>query len=88
MEKEEKQFYKEVEKERMEKKRKETKNAEKKKEKENFIKKFFPDCNSSPGRTFELTKKKLTITPARKKRVEKILEKGECSESKPAKLLS
>ena len=38
VEKEEKQFYKEVEKGRMEKKKKETKNAEKKKEKENFIK--------------------------------------------------
>ena len=77
MEKEEKQFYKEVEKEWMEKKRKETKNAEKKKENENFIKKFFPDC--------ELTTKKLTIKPARKRRVERILEKVECSESKPVK---
>ena len=38
VEKEEKQFYKEVVKERIEKKRKETKNAEKKKEKENFLK--------------------------------------------------
>ena len=71
----------------MEKRRKETKNAEKKKEKENFIKKIFPDCNSSPGGTFELKKKKLTITPARKRRVEKMLEKGECSESKPAKIV-
>ena len=62
----------EKKKEWMEKKRKETKNAEKKKEKENVIKKFFPYCNSSPSGTFELTKKKLTITPARKRRVEKI----------------
>ena len=61
VEKEEKQFYKEVAKERMEKKRKETKNAEKSKEKENVIIKFFPDCNTSPGGTLELTKKKYLI---------------------------
>ena len=60
-------------------KRKEAKNAEK----DNFVRKFFPDCNSSPGGTFDLTKKKLTITLARKRRVKEILEKGECSESEP-----
>ena len=68
----------------MERKRKE-RNAEKKKE--NFCRKFFPYSNSSPGGTFGLTKKKLTITPARKRRVEKMLEKDECSESKPARIL-
>ena len=57
------------------------------KEKKNFVNKFFLDCNSSPGGSFELIKKKPTMAPARKRRVEKILEKGKCSESKPAKLL-
>ena len=42
----------------MERKRKEVRNAAKKKEKENFVRKFFPDYNSSQGGTFGRTMKK------------------------------
>ena len=52
VEREEKQFFKLVEQERIERKRKEDKNAEKRNEKENFVRKFFPDSNSSPWWNF------------------------------------
>ena len=54
MEREERQFYKEVEKERVERQKKEEQNKFRHNEKENSIRKFFPESNSSPGGTFRL----------------------------------
>ena len=39
----------------------------KKKEKELFLKKFFPEMNNSPGGTLNLKKSRLEITPGRKR---------------------
>jgi hypothetical protein len=54
IEKEERQFHHEVEKERVEREKKKENRECKKKEKETFIKKFFPTCTNSPGGTQKL----------------------------------
>ena len=84
MEKEERKFYREVDKENEIRDRKKQEKEKKNREKELFLKKFFPELNNSPGGTLNLKKSRLDITPGRKRAVGKT--DGRISEnSTPAK---
>ena len=67
MEKEERKFYREVDKENDIRDRKKHEKEKKNREKEMFLKKFFPEINNSPGGTLNLKKSRLDITPGRKR---------------------
>ena len=71
MEKEERKFYREVDKENEIRDRKKQEKEKKNREKELFLKKFFPELNNSPGGTLNLKKSRLDITPGRKRAVGK-----------------
>ena len=65
MEKEERKFYREVDKENDIRDGK--KHEKENREKEMFLKKFFPEINNSPGGTLNLKKSRLDITHGRKR---------------------
>jgi hypothetical protein len=67
VEKEERKFYREVDKENDIRDRKKHEKEKKNREKEMFLKKFFPEINNSPGGTLNLKKSRLDITPGRKR---------------------
>ena len=74
IEKEERKFYCEVEKENAIREEKRNKLEMKRKEKENFVKKFFPSCVSSPGGTQNLVANKPTdVTSAEGRGVGKVM---------------
>jgi hypothetical protein len=73
VEKEERKFYREVDKENDIRDRKKYENEKKNREKEMFLKKFFPEINNSPGGTLNLKKSRLDITPGRKRAMGKTL---------------
>ena len=78
VEKEERHFLNEIGKKKIER---EKRDREKEK-KENFVKKFFPESNSSPGGTFRICRIK-SITPAKKRSVGKMLVETEYSDADP-----
>ena len=67
VEKDERRFYREVEKENVKREEKMKELKEKRKGKENFVRKFFPTCESSPGGTQRLitTTKPIDVSSAR-----------------------
>ena len=66
VEKEEKKFYREIEKENIRREEKMKELKEKRKGKEDFIRKFFPTCESSPGGTqIIVMRKPLDVSPVR-----------------------
>ena len=67
VEKDERRFYREVEKENVKREEKIKEMKEKRKGRENFVRKFFPTCESSPGGTQRLitTTKPIDVSSAR-----------------------
>ena len=73
MEKDESKFYREVENEKIVREEKRKKNEIKTLEKENFVRKFYPSCTSSPVGTQKLVNEKpADIASSLSRRVEKV----------------
>ena len=70
MEKQERKFFREVEKEKQAREERKTSKKSKKTEKENFMKKYFPTRCSLPGGTLKLIQK--DVTSSRNRGVETI----------------
>jgi hypothetical protein len=63
--------------------REDRKRDREKEKKENFVNKFFPESNSSPSGTFRICRI-MSITPAKKRSVGKVLVETELSDADPA----
>jgi hypothetical protein len=77
MEKDERKFYREVEKDNIRREEMKKKLEKKKEKKESFVRKFFPTCESSPGGTQKLFNEKSTdVNSARGRDVGKVMARS------------